>query len=78
MCVMGIYRQVIGISMGTNCAPIVADLILYCYEPDFMICLKPETQADVIDAFNNSSRYLDDIFNIDNEKFYVSFLLKNS
>jgi hypothetical protein len=27
-----IYKQVIGIPMGTNCAPLVADLFLYCYE----------------------------------------------
>ena len=59
-----VYRQVIGIPMGTNCAPLVADLFLYCYERDFMLSLKPDTQADVIEAFNNTSRYLDDIFNI--------------
>ena len=26
------YRQIIGIPMGTNCAPLVADLFLFCYE----------------------------------------------
>ena len=26
--------------MGTNCAPLVADLLLYCYERDFMDSLK--------------------------------------
>ena len=64
-----IYRQVIGIPMGTNCAPLVADLFLYCYERDFMLSLKPDSQADVIKAFNDTSRYLDDIFNIDNTYF---------
>ena len=34
-----IYRQVIGIPMGTNCAPLIADLFLYCYERDFMLTL---------------------------------------
>ena len=29
------YRQVVGIPMGTNCAPLVADLLLFCYERDF-------------------------------------------
>ena len=24
------YRQIVGIPMGTNCAPLVADLFLYC------------------------------------------------
>ena len=31
-----LYRQVVGIPMGTNCAPLVADLFLFCYERDFM------------------------------------------
>ena len=27
-----LYRQVVGIPIGTNCAPLVADLFLFCYE----------------------------------------------
>lgn len=34
-----VYRQTIGIPMGTNCAPLVADLFLFCYERDFMLSL---------------------------------------
>ena len=26
-----LYRQNVGIPMGTNCAPLVADLFLYCH-----------------------------------------------
>ena len=36
--------------MGTNCAPLVADLFLYCYERDFMDSLNHDNQADVIEA----------------------------
>ena len=32
-----LYRQVVGIPMGTNCAPLVAYLFLFCYERDFRI-----------------------------------------
>ena len=32
-----LYRQVVGIPMGTNCAPLVANLFLFCYERDFMM-----------------------------------------
>ena len=60
------YRQVVGIPMGTNCAPLVADLFLFCYERNFMISLSDNKQADVIDAFNTTSRYLGDILNINN------------
>ena len=52
-----LYRQVDGISMGTNCAPLVADLFLFCYERDFMMPLFDDKQADIIEAFNTTSRY---------------------
>ena len=55
--------------MGTNCAPLVADLFLICYEKDFMMSLSYHKQADVIDVFNTTPRYLDDIFNINNFYF---------
>ena len=47
--------------MGTNCAPLVPDLFLFCYERDFMKNLSIDNQADVIKAFNLTSRYLDDL-----------------
>ena len=62
-------RQVVGIPMGTFCAPLVALLFLFCYERDFMMSLSDDKQADVIDAFNTTSRYLDNIFNINNANF---------
>ena len=64
-----LYRQVVGIPMGTNCAPLVADLFLFRYERDFMMSLSDDNQADVIDAFNTTSRYFDDILNINNVYF---------
>ena len=41
----------------------------YCYERDFMDSLNHDNQADVIEAFNSTSRYLDDPLNIDNPYF---------
>ena len=43
--------------------------LLFCYERDFMMSLSDDKQSDVIDAFNTTSRYLDDILNIN----YVYF-----
>ena len=63
-----LYRQIVGIPMGTKCAPLVADLFLYCYEREFMDSLNHDNQADVIEAFT-TSRYLDDLLNIDNPYF---------
>ena len=47
--------------MGTNCAPLVADLFLFCYERDFMTSLSDVKQAEIIIAFKSTSRYLDDL-----------------
>ena len=49
--------------MGTNCAPLFADLFLFCYERGFMMSLSDYKQANIFDALT-SSRYLDDICNI--------------
>ena len=64
-----LYRQIVGIPMGTNCAPLVADLFLFCYKRDFMLSLSDNNQADIIKAFNSTSRYLDDLLNINNPYF---------
>ena len=72
-----LYRQTI----GTNCAPLVADVFLFYYERDFMKSLSRENQADIIEAFNSTSRYLDDLLNIDNitlTKWWTAYTLLNS
>ena len=61
-----IYQQIVGIPIGTNCAKRVAVLLLYCYESDFLSHLHKSKRYDLIDMFNDTSRYPDDIFTIDN------------
>ena len=61
-----LYRQIVGIHMGSNCALLVADLFLFCYERVFMLSLSDANQSEVIEAFNSTSRYLDNVLNIDN------------
>ena len=39
-----LYRQIVGIPMGTKCAPPVADLLLFCHEKDFMLSLSDNNQ----------------------------------
>ena len=62
-----LFRQIVDIPMGTNCASLVADLFLFCYESDFMMSHSEEKQSEVIEAFSSTSRYLDDLLNIDNK-----------
>ena len=63
-----VYQQIVGIHMGTNCAPLIVDLFLFCYERDFMSNLH-KSKRYIIDMFNDTSRYLDDIFTIDYPEF---------
>ena len=55
--------------MGTSCAPLVADLVLFGYEKDFILSFSDNKQADVIEVFNSTSRYLDDLLDNDNPYF---------
>ena len=64
-----LYRQIVGIPIGINCAPLVADLFLFCYEGNSMTSLSDVKQAEIIEAFKSTSRYLDDLLNIDNPHF---------
>ena len=64
-----VYHQIVGVHMGTICAPLIADLFLFCYEREFMSNLHNSKQYDLKDMFNDTSRYFDDIFTIDNPEF---------
>ena len=64
-----LYRQVVGILIGTNCAPLVADVFLFCYKRNFMMSLSNDKQAGIIDALKTTSSYLDDILNNNNVYF---------
>ena len=50
-----LYRQIVGIPMGTNCAPLVAVFFFFfffffCYGRDFMMSLSVVKQAEIIEA----------------------------
>ena len=67
MCnLMALYQQIVEIPLGTYCTPLIADLVLNCYERDLMSNLQTSKRFDLIDKFNDTSQYLDDIFTIDN------------
>ena len=68
-----LYRQIVGIPMDANCAPLVADLFLFCCERDLMLSLSEDNQSDVIEAYNSISRYLDNLL-YNGNKFIVSMV----
>jgi hypothetical protein len=45
--------------MGTNCAPLLANLFLYSYEADFIQGLLKKNEQKLARSFNNMFRYID-------------------
>lgn len=64
-----VFRQSIGIPMGTDCAPIVADLFLFSYEYDFLDRLTKQKKLHLARKFNHVSRYIDDLICLGIENF---------
>ena len=56
-----LFRQMVGIPLGTNCAPLLADLFLYSYENEFLDKLIKEGKRKLARKFNLSYRYIDDL-----------------
>ena len=67
-----VFRQVIGIPMGTDCAPFLANLYLYALEFKF---LEELTKVDIKLArkFSNSLRYIDDLLMFNNDGLMDSY-----
>ena len=72
-----LFRQMVGIPMGTNCAPLLADLFLYSYENEFLDKLIKEGKRKLARKFN---RYIDDLISFNNKRFkeFISDISKNS
>ena len=64
-----LFQQMVGIPMGTNCAPLLADLFLYPYENEFLDKLIKEGKRKLARKFNLSYSYIDDLISFDNKRF---------
>jgi len=60
------FRQVIGIPMGTDCAPMLANLFLYSYEYKWIDKQRSLGRYDRLAYFKNMFRYIDDLLAINN------------
>ena len=58
-----------GILMGTNCAPLLADIFLYSYEAEFIQSLLSTGRKQLASRFNFTYRYIDDVLSINNPEF---------
>ena len=63
-----VFQQTVGIPMGTNCAPLLADLFLYSYEADFIQGLLKKNEKKLARSFNFTFRYIDDVFSLNNSR----------
>ena len=64
-----LFRQMVGIPMGTNCALLLADLFLYSYENEFLDKLVKEGKTKLARKFNLWYRYIDDLISFNNKRF---------
>ena len=64
-----VFQQTVGIPMGTNCAPLLADIFLYSYEADFIQSLLSTGKKQLASRFNLTYRYIDDVLSINNQEF---------
>ena len=55
--------------MGTNCAPLLADLFLYSYEANFIQGLLKKKEKKFAQPFNFTFRYIDDAISLNNSRF---------
>ena len=69
-------QQTIGVPMGTNCAPLLADLFLYLYEVEFVQSLLKAGKKHLAEQINFTYRYTDDVLSLKNTKFeeYLEFI----
>ena len=61
-----VFQQTV---MGTNCAPLLADLFLYSYEADFIQGLLKKNEKKLAQSFNFTFRYTDDVLSLHNFRF---------
>jgi len=50
--------------MGTNCAPLLADLALHSYEAKFVQELLRKGKKKLAQSFNYTFRYIDDVLSL--------------
>ena len=64
-----LFRQMVGIPIGTNCAPLLADLFLYSYKNELLDKLIKEGKGRLARKFNLSYHHIDDLISFNNKKF---------
>ena len=64
-----VFQKTVGIPIGTNGAPLLADLFLYSYEADFIQGLLKKSEKKLARSFNFTFRKIDDVLLLNNSRF---------
>ena len=64
-----LFRQTVGIPMGTNYVSLLGDLFLYSYENEFLDKLIKEGKRKLARKFNPSYRFTGDLISFNNKRF---------
>ena len=64
-----VFQQIIGIPIGTNCAPLLSDIFLYSYEAEFIQSLRSTGRKRLTSHLNFTYRYIYDVLSINNPDF---------
>jgi len=64
-----VFQQRVGIPMGTNCVPLLADLFLYSYEADFIQGLFKKNEKKLARSFNFMFHYIVDNISLNRSRF---------
>ena len=65
-----VFQQKIGIPMGTDCAPFLANLFLFAYEFKWMYKMLKDRKFEVLNHFRHCCRYIDDLLGVNNDSFF--------
>jgi hypothetical protein len=64
-----VFQQTVGIPMSPNSAPLLADLLLYLYEADFIQGLLKTNEKKLTRSFNFTYRYIDYVLSLNNSRY---------
>jgi hypothetical protein len=63
-----VFQKTVGIHMGTNCAPLLAEFFFYSYEADLIQRLHKKNENKLARSFNFTFRYIDEVLSLNNSR----------
>ena len=68
----GCFKQIVGIPMGTNCAPLLDDIFLYSYEAEFILPVFSTGRKQLVSRFDFRYKHIDAVLSINNPEVGIT------